>query len=130
MAMTNALVAPSPQIPQPPGIAPNPGVTIPMGVARSKMMAKDRRRAQKAIERGFDRWGDEFWHKQQVMAKAMGWRPQGDRMKRLAAYLQRPQESWDEAKVKFPSDWQEDYSDYQELRAAAERGEFNDKGGS
>ena len=106
---------------------------VPEGYATVRLMAEDRQTAVRAINKGLDRWIDEFEEKQKLMEKALGWRRQSDPMKRLAAYLVKPdhknpmnpmQPSWDEQFEKFPQDYEEDWRDYQELRARAEAGEF------
>lgn len=102
-------------------------VLIPEGYALARLMAQDRQKAIKAIQRASDRWINQLMLQLETMEKAYGVRRNPDRIRRLAGYLQKPEPIWQEQAAKFPADYEADWQDFQELRAAAERGDFRDK---
>ena len=98
---------------------------IPEGYALARLMAEDRRAAVEAIQLACDRKIDEIELQLDTMEKAYGVHKQPDPMRRLAAYLLKPDMVWQEQKARFPHDYEEDWDDFQELRIRAERGEFS-----
>lgn len=126
--MTNPLVAPTPAIPQPAGIgAPLAEISIPNGYAKSWLIAHNPRLADKATREGFRKWGEHLMIRLGAMQDAMQLNMTGNRLKRLSSYLQKPDEVWQEQQQKLPNQWKKAHDDFQELRAAAARGEFNDQ---
>lgn len=120
------MTMPPPQQPQNPATGELPPL-IPPGYALARLMAKDRNKAIKAVQRASDRFINETHKKLETMQAAFGIKRQANPMRRLAAYLQKPDEVWQEQRAKFPDDYEKDWDDFQKLRERAQNGDFQDR---
>ena len=116
----------------------------PLGYWTARVNGRSRAAAVKALTKGIDRKIDQVMHQVDTIIKGLGFERNPDPMRRLAAYLAKPETyaeavalvqagrlqvpySWESQRAYLPEDFEHDWLDFQELRARAERGEFRDR---
>jgi len=87
------------------------------------LFERDRKEAMKVINDVTDMLTETFMQIIETLEKSSGLiRPEP--VKRLQWYRVKPQILWEEQQMKFPRDWEEDWTDYQNLRQRAMEGDF------
>ena len=78
------------------------------------------------IERVAIAVADEFAHRMDTQWKAMGIK-KTEPVERLSAFLLWDDARWQEERVSFPQDFEEDWNDFERLRTRAKDGDFGDE---